>query len=355
MEEYDYLRFYNSQYSQSVIVQYTDYKFFIDTENILKPSNYMDQHELLSGTYDDHKDLLKTAKKLYIHPSCKLSRTTVATKYKKCLDPWMADAVVLPSSIGVHIYTEDFEVLFINEEKKCIFELNCNGEPELYDLFNEGDCLEKIIKPEHLNDEYFDTGWGVHNLATDTVRKAKMFYKGSISYINKKDEFLLDAIMHTIPNNKIVFESTVMESLGSEETKLDIDNLMSIKEMLESSDENTAGAALKSLAVMDYMHYPNSVKYLLKQVYNKVYYNKARHSTSVKYMLDYLLDGDSIRRLWRLGYSSEIAEDDYKLFRQLVMRIEGCADDAAVNEQLKYMSFMAINNEGILAPKMKAS
>lgn len=360
MEEYTLIKLDSNAYGQYVGEPYGGH-YLIDTGNITKKiicSGTMYQyHTLSTSTYSDHKELLQTAKKVYVHPSCKLSRTSVATKYKKCLDPWMADVVVMPD-FDKYIDCEAYTMLFINEEEKLIINYQAETDKE-FDSLQEDGLLEKLLSPNTLNSssEYMKNYFGGHTRFTiDSVRNSKMFYKGNLFFINYKHEFILDAIMHIIPNDRIVFEDTIMESLGTEETKLDADNLVSIKEMLQSSDSNTKAAALKSLSVMDYMHYPESVKYVIKMAgMNNICYNNARNSTSVKFMLDYLFDSHSLSDIRRSSYSAMISENDYKLFRQLVQRIENCNDDSAVNSRIRFMQFMAIDDNGVLRPRLKVA
>lgn len=358
MEEYRFWKFVNNPWDQHMSKTYSNDYFLANTGKALekKINTGIIYYNLSEETYSDHKELLQTAKKVYVHPACSISRTSIATKYKKCLDPWMADVVVMPD-YNRDIYAYDNVALFINEDTNLIIWTICNEEE--FESLQEDDFLEKLLKNDTLlrPSRFFANYYGSNSPITiKEGRESKLFYKGPLFQIHSRDKYLVDAIMGNIPNDKIVFEKTIMESLGAEETKLDVDNLMSIKEMLESTDENTASAALKSLSVMDYAHYPESVKYIIKEVgYGCLFRNKARHSTSVKFMLDYLCGSHAMYAIRRTCYSGVISEDDYKLFRQLVQRNEKCKDDAAVNMRIKYMSFMTIDSNGVFGPRLKVA
>ena len=58
----------------------------------------------------DHKELLETAKTVYVHPSCKVSRTLLSQKYKKTLNPWTADVIVVPQPNKNNFYVDDTAV-----------------------------------------------------------------------------------------------------------------------------------------------------------------------------------------------------------------------------------------------------
>ena len=101
------------------------------------------QNPMYSWQYDiiftpelciNHPELLATAKKVYTHPSCKLSRSMMQEKYKKSLNPYLSDAVVIPNPYlgGFVLYDV---ALFINENQKLIAKVEFDEEeyPDLHD------------------------------------------------------------------------------------------------------------------------------------------------------------------------------------------------------------------------------
>ena len=67
----------------------------------------------------DHKELLDKAKKVYTHQSCKLSRSMMAEKYKKSLNPFLSDAVIIPKPEYGEFTLRKY-ALFINDQAKMI-------------------------------------------------------------------------------------------------------------------------------------------------------------------------------------------------------------------------------------------
>jgi hypothetical protein len=122
--------------------------------------------------------------------------------------------------------------------------------------------------------------------------------------------------------------------------------------MLESSDDETVGAGLKALSMMDYMHYPNSVRYIIKNLSrNNYYYNKAANSTSVRFMRKQL-SGSGKGIMWLGSYDMEIYEQDYELLKQLILHYEPRYKDNLLS-RMKIFPFMKVSNDGILIPRLK--
>ena len=146
-----------------------------------------------------------------------------------------------------------------------------------------------------------------------------------------------------------MYETTIQNSLASEENKVTLDSLISIKEMLDSDDEDTVSAGIKALSMMDYMHYPNSVKYILNNASYKFRYSKAYNSVPVKFMLKSLNEGYWSNRNAALKFSSSIYEDDFEMYKQLL----GHYTKGSIMNELNYLPFMTINDAGMLVPKLK--
>ena len=122
--------------------------------------------------------------------------------------------------------------------------------------------------------------------------------------------------------------------------------------MLESSDSNTVAAGLKSLSMMDWMHYSNSVKYIINRVDNYNWrYNNAVNSTSVKYMLRTLSNSNN-RGRWPGSFNREIYSEDYKLFTELRMHYENISPDNLL-DNMRFLEFMTTTTQGVLTPRIK--
>jgi hypothetical protein len=289
----------------------------------------------------NHVELLKTARKVYTHPSCKLSRSMMAEKYKKSLNPFLSDAVIIPDPEfrELSIYTC---AVFVNDRAKILVMVTMLDNQSIN--FTDGIPLCNCISCN------ITTNYNLPYQIQD-VLDAKFIYYGDILFVPNSSSYVMDILTSSIPADKIVFESSVQESLGDENNQLDFDSLTSIKDMLGSSDENTVAAGLKSLSMMDWMHYPNSIKFILNRVDKwKWIYNNATSSTSVKYMLS-SISNNSARRRWPGDYDQEIYEQDYELFKKLKMHYDNVSQDNLMGE-IMYCDFMIVANN-MICPNIK--
>ena len=299
----------------------------------------------------DHKELLDTAEKVYVHPSCKLSRTMIASKYKKSLNPWLSDAVVIPDKTKE--VPKETVMLFVNEEKKIMLiipslEYSSSEIKDLASSIKIGTAIKDIGSISN----YTPGSWGRPSCAYDDVLDCVLMFYGEVYHFYGDNMYMLDVLTNVIPSNKTVFESTIQSSLGSDENKLTCDSLKSISEMLDSTDENTVSAGLKALSMMDWIHYPESIKVMLQSIsYYKWYYNKTRSSTSVKYMLNQIY-GSARSVKCGGGFSKKIYEDDFNLFKDFVSW-KYKYDEPQLNDYLRYLPFMKLCSDGVLRPNLK--
>jgi hypothetical protein len=301
----------------------------------------------------NHPKLLNTATKVYTHPSCKLSRTMMAEKYKKSLNPYLSDAVVVPKPDYFNLRLKTC-VVFINEKSKILVKIALDGDAdEDKDTINKLEGVQEGELLRNLMSCGVRTTYGGYNQFTiDDVLDAEFMYCGDILYVPNTYSYIMDILTNSIPADKIVFEESVQESLGTANNQLDFNSLTSIKDMLESSDSNTVAAGLKSLSMMDWMHYSNSVKYILSSVGNSCWrYNNAVNSTSVKYMLNTLF-GSSNRRRWFGSFSNSIYNEDYELFKTLKMHYDKYSPDT-IMDGMKFLDFMAVDPSGVIVPVLK--
>lgn len=294
--------------------------------------------------YIDHPELLKTAKKAYIHKECKISRTLISDKYKKSLSPYTADIIVVPEYVEGTGYLRDHAV-FINENGGVIGLmplLTLGFTDREYLRANIGKTLRELLKMP-VYEEAFDKVPGIVD--------ATLEYVGSIISIPKSNSVLIGALTGTLPKNKTVFEKTVQKSLGNENNKITFDCLVSVYDMLTSTDEGTKSTAMKALSMMDYMHYPNSIKYIFCKMDRWQWrYNKAITSTPVRFMLKTLF-GERWYR-WYGDYNTTIYPEDLELYKQLIKHFEGIADIEIPN-RISNCEFMVVNAEGMLVPNIQ--
>ena len=299
----------------------------------------------------DHKELLNTAKKVYTHQSCKLSRSMMAEKYKKSLNPFLSDAIIIPKPEYGEFSLRKY-ALFINDAAKMIVMIHVDTDEahnHIKDV-TEGAKFRDIITCNP-NDTY-----GTYKPYTIAdMLEAEFFYYGEVLYVPNSQAWAMDVLTHSIPADKIVFEESVQESLSSETNQLDFDSLCSIMDMLNSSDEDTVSAGLKSLSMMDWMHYSQSIKFILNNTNNKYnwIYNKACNSTSVKYMIKTIAGNAARKRTWWPGdFDEEIYEKDFELFKQLKCHYHHI-DPNEIMRSIRNINFMHVNSDGIMVPNYK--
>ena len=284
--------------------------------------------------YTNHPKILSTANKLYLHPKCSISRTAIAEKYKKVLNPWLADAIIMPECrISPYVY---YSIVFCNEDKKLMVVLHLTNED-----FNTGKTFEEG-KPfrELCVCQYEDANHG--DDCVNDVLDSKFLFADTMLVFSSCDASFLDIILPGFPTHKIVFEEDVQESLSSENNQITLDVLLNIRDMLESSDAETVGAGLKALSMLDYTHYPNSVRYIFSKLKNKYFkYNKAANSVSVKFMRKHLFCNSR----WMYSYDSSIYKQDYNLFKQLVSSLNQLTTDSEVMNHIRYMPFITFDAE----------
>jgi hypothetical protein len=98
------------------------------------------------------------------------------------------------------------------------------------------------------------------------------------------------------------------------------------------------------------MHYPNSVKFIIKRTdKGKWYYNKALSSISVKYMMQQL-SGTSVKRRFPGDYNMNIHEQDFELFKKLKMHYDHVPEDKIVASMVVY-EFMTVK-DGMAVPNL---
>ena len=289
--------------------------YFCNKENQL---SYLDNINDFSNAFPDNNGLIPNAKTLYIHPSCKLSRNLVFQKYKKTLNPWLADAVVIPELDLRDSHTFNEMAAFISERAQIIFLIDASSYyyPNNNIDFSKEEYIGKPLR------QFLKVSSGDFCNIKDSLSynvedmlDAELMYYGKAYAINSNSA-LNDLIQNNIPKNRIVNEEAIMKSLGCEENKLSVEFLTSISEMLNSSDNDTVCSALKALSTMDYVHYPNSVILVLKESWYNYNYKKVLNSTAVKYMMTHLVG--QRRRYMPVLKGKYITQQDYDVFKGLV-------------------------------------
>lgn len=258
---------------------------------------------------DNHPELLKTAKKLYIHPNCTVPRDAVAKKFKKCLNPYEADAVVIPDTIIAPCISTENWAVFINHEHKTIYATYIVMDSQYYSkIFNApgGTTIGSLITaPRGEYPPFFE--------------ESKLEYVGPIHQFPRAEAHLMDYMTFKMPKDKIVFQKDLLDTLGDESNVPTVEALVSIYEMLKSNDESVKEMGLKTLATLDYYHYPETFISLIKA--GDIRWNNARNASAVKCMLETLKIGGGSSLNWIKHTKRFISHKDYELFEKVMKSI----------------------------------
>lgn len=312
-EEYKTRLLYPSVCTDSSLSVYQYKDYLLSTDYIIIGKEDLNKYGNVDySKIKNHEELLNTAKTLYIHPSCSLPRTMLQQKYKKALNPWTADAVVIPNTITISGCCDKYAI-FINEDAKKLFLLGT--------IWSMADnkYFRKFPRGTKFADMRMSNDYPNLNLSytMDELLNSRYEYYGPMKSLLNNELFYADLKMGSIPASKTVFEDSVVKSLNSEDNKPTTENYINIGEMLQSTDNDTVAAGLKALASMDYINFPNSTLTILRASLEEWKYNKAVSSTAVKYMLKALdIRGKNYRYL---DYKDRfITQEDFELTKNLL-------------------------------------
>lgn len=313
--------------------------------------DYVDWDSLVK--FNDN--ILENAKSLYIYSDCKIPKRNVAVKYKRAKNPFLADAIVLPPLEKHNSVTQG--LFFINESAKKIFIVVNYSNKETSDpSITAGTKFSSILTSrQHLE---FNNMIGIFSGVNEgdyredikNLLDSEVLASGSYITIYANEGFKLDILSGVLPASKFVSEKAVMKSLGNQDNEITFENLMSIKEMLRSSDYDTQGSAIKALASMDYMSYPVSVKYVLSERQHNWCYNKATNTTAAKFMFKSLLNKTARGCIW--FREKEISEKDYEILHKLLLE-EYENDETRVDYWLRNRDFTYEDVNYNIYPRLK--
>jgi hypothetical protein len=297
---------------------------------------------------EDHPELLNTAKKVYVHSTCTLPREALAKKYKRCLDPLVADAIVIPESTNMVGVWEN-TAAFVNDENKTIYVSAFSR--SAWDNDREKAAFSKISSAVG-GTRFLDLVSPISRAEAQDdnpqLCAAKLFYFGPICLFGRKNMHLFDIETFKIPKDKIVYQSTIMNSINDDTNEPTYDAMMSIYDMLNSSEDATVEVGLKSLAALDYAHYPQAVRTILMRSSNWRW-SKAKSSTAVKYMLNSM--GINSNRCY--GYSSRyISEKDYALTEKLIRQIQNLKSEMEYINYCYNIPFVFVDGELNVHPRL---
>ena len=295
----------------------------------------------INKIFREHKEVLDKAKTVYVHPSCTLSRNLVYLKYKKASNPFLADVVVIPKASPVDVPNV---AVFVNESKKGVFYIEVSDGNNY--TFNIGSTLRSMMPCSDYN---------INNLIINgnnikPIIDSVLEYYGPLAKIRKKDSFLVDILTHSLPKDKLVYEDTIMKTLSTEDNQITFESMCSIYDMLQSTDADTVGAAIKALSTMDYMNYPCSVKFVFQTGSSMYMTNKATSSTAAKYMFKQLTGGTA--RRWIRIYEDTISQKDYDLFKKMIQYAYKNMSEDDVMQYISNYNFAYKDNNFVVHPRI---
>lgn len=272
---------------------------------------YNDKYTLFPNKlFTENKDCLNNTKLVYIHSCCSIPRTQIASKYKITRNPWEADCCVIPD---LEKYFSLIPVMiFLNEEKKTFCVLRFY-DPVTYKNFKSnpnikiGATIADIFPGAATSNQYNEES------VKEDFCSSQLEFIGYCAYFTSSTIFLFDIVNNEIPKNKLVYENSIMATLGDENNKLTPESFNMIKDLL-AGDAGSKEIGLKTLSNIDYNKFHNSVVYLLKSNLF-IWDNKAINSTPVKFMLNSL----GFTKRYKSGdYKEQIDPEDYAIIKPVI-------------------------------------
>ena len=285
------------------------------------PDNLDEHGFLITDTIGEHPELLDTAKSVYVHPNCDIPRDLVKKKYKRCLNPWAADVVVIPGKEEKPtLYNHT--IITINEvTKKILFCRLCKDWRGDEDL--EYERLANLAIGTKLKDA---VAAPVSDAIAEEIKDTEIMYNGPATICTNKQQHYLDYMTYKIPKNNIVFQETLLKKLGDESNAPTYESVMSIVEMLNSNDEDIVGLGLKTLASIDYANYKQTVTTVLMNT-SMWSSNKALTSSAVKCMF-HTLGFKGCIRPWNMFYKgNDVTKEDYEIVTKLLRHFRPTNED----------------------------
>lgn len=268
---------------------------------------------------------LANASKVYVHPNCSLSKQLVYAKYNRVLDPWNADVVVIPKPQFDGFYYNQ-ALLAINEKYKTIILCDvCSflNNPVTAESVKNAEYLGDVIRNSYIENRYSNTNSSTYVQGYYRACNAKIdgIYK-LIAY-RPDNTWLKELRDGKLPKDRIVYESSVMSALGSDENKIDFDVLVNIYDMLISKDEAVQSTGVKALAMLDWANYPVSVSYVLQKSFDinsLLRYNRMWTTTAAKFMKKSLGNMPSRYIPFSAAKYYTITQDDWNILQKLMQK-----------------------------------
>lgn len=275
----------------------------------------------ITGTLHDND-------KLYFHPNCTIPRAKVAQKYTRTIKVDKADTCIVPKPKAY--YNMHSIALFLNKDTGKVYYVkggytwNINNKRHYVSpLDGQEIILGKKVRDycpllvgvkvrneqqySDYNDTYTDDNW-------ISFLNASLIYCGNALFLPNRDMWLAEVMYKKLHN--VVSEDKVIATLGTEENAFTSELYSSIMDMLSSTDKDSVGLGLKTLAELDYEKYRNSIMHLLYKTSKYWTNSNTKDSSTVKFMLKHL-------KMWETAYprySKTIEPEDYNIMEPIIKK-----------------------------------
>lgn len=214
---------------------------------------------------------------LYFDKACTMPRVLCKDTWKRTTSMVNADCIVIPehytvnySYMGVIFYDRVLDIIchaYLTESMTM---------PTIGQSFSSwhddnADLIPKYSLALKENIEH-------RNL----FMNAGCIYVGGMINVKEESQFIFNVIDGLYP--KVGTEHSLLREIDTDGREFDLTTVYSLIEMLNSSDKDTVKQALKTMSMMDYVHYPATVNYILYKTYYEWHpYQKC--SSAVEFML----------------------------------------------------------------------
>lgn len=248
---------------------------------------------------------------IWIHQSCKIPRKQVYTKYKRVKDPYEADIVVIHKS-NSSLYPPKLAMLAVNEEAKIavlsLFPLKHNIDTLKNDVEIGKTKIADILKHRPTNE----------TIPLEDILEATVVKFTNVYLTSDPNDSAFDVYSGNLPSFNLVYDTTFLDKIYDTDSSIEVENLISIYDMLVSKDLDAPGLGLVTLANLPYTRYKNSVAFILNKACETCYtftHHKAMRYKAVDAMLKFL-------KYYKLStpYSRSIGRCDWKILKQLLFK-----------------------------------
>jgi hypothetical protein len=231
-------------------------------------------------------------------------------KCKKVLDPWKADICIVDDNV-VNNFSADVEryTYIVSDGQKTIYIITCSS------YLKELLCVEDVVG--HTLSEIPNSDFGeIANLPLCEENFLNISTRVYSSYLIKQYQ---DIRLGLLPKDKVVSDTDVLNYISGKNNTLDVDTMMSIYDLVKSSDKDTTVLGLKTLSLLDYIHYPNSARFIIGSINSPQLFRLP--IASITYMYKKL---DIRNRSDTSFWGKTLSKKDFEMLAQLRSKIDKC-------------------------------